>query len=324
MRKLLPLLLILLLPLSGCSRSPITVHDFTLNTFVSVTVYRKADEAAAREALELCRSYEKVFSRTDPESELYRLNRREISQVSEELASVIETGLYYSQLSKGAFDITAGSITQLWDFTAQAPAVPDPAEIARQLPAVGWDGVSLTGNTVTFTHPETVIDLGGIAKGYIADRIAEQLRQSGVPSALIDLGGNLYCLGSKPEGGTYNVGIQFPFKERDQVLGIISASEQSVVTSGVYERCFTENDILYHHILDPQTGYPAKNELVSVTIVSGASVDGDALSTACFVLGLEEGIALIESLPDVEALFVTDDLQTHASSGMASLFRPIS
>ena len=321
MRKLLPAIVLLSLLLSGCgNRQPVVREAFLLDTFVSVTLYDGSEETA-QGALDLCRRYEAVFSRTDPDSELCRLNCREISQVSDELAEVIALGLDYARLTDGAFDITAGSVTSLWDFSAETPQVPDPAAVAEGLTHVGWEKVSLTGNTVVFSDPETIIDLGGIAKGYIADRMAAYLREEGVTSAIIDLGGNLYCLGTKPGGQPFQVGVQYPYEDRQTVIGSLPAEDLSVVTSGVYERCFTVDGTLYHHILDTATGYPVENDLLSVTIVSGASVDGDALSTACFALGREAGAALIESRENVEAIFITDDFAVHITSGLEGVFQ---
>ena len=325
MRKQLPFLLLasLLLALSssGCAaKQPLVREDFLLDTFVSVTLY-DGGEAQAQGALDLCRSYEEVFSRTDPDSELYALNHRKISQVSDQLAEVIALGLSYAQRTGGAFDITAGSITSLWDFSAEMPQVPSAEEVAAELTHVGWEKISLTGNTVTFSDPDTIIDLGGIAKGYIADRMADYLRQEGVTSAIIDLGGNLYCLGTKPGGKPFQVGVQYPYKVRQTVIGSLPAEDLSVVTSGVYERSFTADGVLYHHILDTSTGYPVENGLLSVTIVSDRSVDGDALSTACFALGLEDGMSLIEDTEGVEAIFITDDFAIHLSSGLDGVFQ---
>ena len=151
--------------------------------------------------------------------------------------------------------------------------------------------------------------------------MAAYLREEGVASAIIDLGGNLYCLGTKPGGQPFQVGIQYPYEDRQTVIGSLPAEDLSVVTSGVYERCFTVDGTLYHHILDTATGYPVENDLLSVTIVSGASVDGDALSTACFALGREAGTALIESRENVEAIFITDDFAIHITSGLEGVFQ---
>ena len=288
---------------------------------MSVTLY-DGDASDAQAALDLCRDYEALFSRTDPDSQLFRLNRREITSVDPELAQVIQLGLDYSRLSGGAFDVTMGSVTELWDFSAPEPSLPDGEAVAQAMTHVGWEKVSVEGDTVRFSDPETKLDLGAVAKGYIADRMADCLRDRGVSSAILDLGGNLYCLGTKPGGKAFQVGVQYPYRDRSQVLGTLPVSDRSVVTSGVYERYIQVNGREYHHILDTATGWPVENGLVSVTILSERSADGDALSTACFALGLEDGLALVESLEGVEALFVTEDLAVHPSSGMEPLFTP--
>lgn len=323
MRKIV-LLLPLVLLISGCgSRGPVQCRDFMLNTYVSVTIYHGGGEEDAQAALDLCRTYEKVFSRTDPESELYRINHRETETVSEDMGAVLREGLRMSELSNGAFDITAGSVTELWDFTAQEPKTPDPEAVAAALPHVGWKKVHLDGDRICFDDPETMLDLGGIAKGYIADQMAELLRERGVDSALIDLGGNLYCLGKKPDGSPFHIGIQHPDRERDQAVGGIRVEDRSVVTSGVYERSFMEDGKLYHHILDTKTGWPKENELLSATVVTETSTLGDALSTAVFVLGLHEGMALVESIPEAEAVFITRDMEIHVSEGLKENFQPV-
>ena len=322
MRKLPLWLLVLGLLLSGCGRTagPVQASGFLLNTTVSVRIYQGGDRATARAALDLCAEYEKMFSRTDPDSELYRLNHREIDQVSDELARVIALGLDYGRRTGGAFDITMGGVSELWDFTAEDPQVPDREEAARRLAHTGWETVTVEGNTVTFSDPETVLDLGGVAKGYIADRLADFLRGEGVTSAVIDLGGNLYCLGQRPDGAPFQVGVQYPYEERMTAIGGLPARDLSVVTSGMYERAFTLDGKLYHHILDPDTGWPVENELLAVSIVSERSVDGDVLATACFVLGLEAGMALVEETEGVEAVFITDDFQVHLSTGLEGVF----
>lgn len=326
MRKLFLSLLALGLLLSGCGGQEedqiVQAGAFLLDTSVSVRIYEGGDRDTAQSALDLCANYEKVFSRTDPDSELYRLNHREITQVSDELAQVIALGLDYGRRTGGAFDITMGAVSELWDFTGEAPALPDASEVARLLAHTGWETVTVEGNTVTFSDSETVIDLGGIAKGYIADRLADFLEGEGVTSAIIDLGGNLYCLGSRPDGEPFQVGIQYPYEERRTIIGGLPAQDLSVVTSGLYERSFTLDGRLYHHILNPDTGWPVENDLLAVTIVSERSVDGDALSTACFVLGLEAGMTLVEDTAGVEAVFITDDFQVHLSGGLEDVFYP--
>ena len=319
------ILALLLGLLSGCGANekaePVSRSALLLNTVVTVTLYGGGDEALIQECFDLCREYEKVFSRTDPESELYALNEAGSLEVSEDLLEVIQTALDYCRASGGAFDVTLGGVSDLYAFSSETPRVPEAEELAEAVGHVGYGKVQVDGRRVTLTDPEAVLDLGGIAKGYIADRLAEFLRSRGQESALIDLGGNILCVGEKPDGQPFRVGLQYPFRERKESIAVVEVGDLSVVTSGVYERSFEEDGALYHHILDPDTGKPVENDLLAVSILSPRSVDGDALSTVCFALGLEEGMALIEGLDDVYAVFVTEDMQLHYSTGFEDFIR---
>ena len=324
MKRLLALLLapLCLLAAAGCAPAPapvVSCSGFALDTAVSVSLYGDYDRSIAQGAVELCQSYEAVLSRTDPDSELYRLNAGELTEVSDDLARVLALALSYARLSQGAFDPTLGRLSDLWRFTDPDPRVPGAGEIAGALAGSGWQGVWLEGNRVAL--PEGChVDLGGVAKGYIADRLRAYLAAQGVTSALIDLGGNLSCLGTKPGGDPFRVGVQYPSRDSSQIIAALSAQDVSVVTSGVYQRCFQQDGVLYHHILDSATGCPARSGLLSVTVVAPTSAAADALSTACFVLGLEEGMALVDALEDTYALFITEDLALHPSAGLEETF----
>jgi len=299
----------------------ITDSSFLLNTLVTITIYDKQEEAILEGCFDLVEKYEKIYSRTDSTSELYALNHGTAPhnglnyQISNELSKIIEYGLYYSELSKGAFDISIAPITSLWDFTSSAPTVPSEEEINHALTYVGYKSIQLNENEVTFQKEGVAIDLGAIAKGYIADKVKEYLIACGVKSAMINLGGNVLCVGAKPDGSPFKVGVQQPFADRNETLAIMEITDYSVVSSGIYERSFTLGDVFYHHIMNPKTGYPYDNDLVAVTIYSKASVDGDGLSTTSFALGLEEGLALIQSIPNTYAIFITKDDKIHYSKG---------
>jgi len=303
MKRIICLLLPLLI-LCGCS-GPVKVTDFALDTIVSVTIYQGGDEKTAEEAIALCRTYEDIFSRTDPDSELYRLNHREIAQISDELAFVLGKALEFAALSGGAFDPTIGTVSSLWNFAAENPEVPEKEAIHEGLSHVDYAGVTLSGNTVTFHDPDTEIDLGAIAKGYIADQLCAFLKAEGVTSAIIDLGGNLYCLGSKERGKPFEIAVQQPFGSSSAVS--FRVQDLSVVTSGIYQRCFELDGRLYHHIISPQSGYPAETGLLSVTILAPTSLEADALSTTCFLLGAEAGAALVDEMDGIGAVFITED-----------------
>ncbi len=309
--------LILLSAASGCggSEKPLTGKAFALDTIVSVSLYDHKEQAILDQALGLCTEYEKLLSRTLTDSDISRINAHSGSpvEVDERTAQLITKGLQYGKLSNGAFDITIAPVSSLWDFKSENPSPPAPEAIAQAIKKVDYTRVHVEGSTVTLPDNGEGIDLGGIAKGYIADRIADYLRGQGVLSAIIDLGGNIYALGQKTDGMDWRVGIQSPFKERGtELLGLVRVKNKSVVTSGVYERYFEKDGKLYHHILDAKTGYPVDNGLASVTILSDLSADGDALSTSVFALGLTKGMALINSLDGVEAIFVgMDGTVTH-------------
>lgn len=304
----------------------IRTTGFYFDTVVTITIYDSKDESLLDQCMELCRTYESLFSRTLSTSEIYRLNHGTLPKegdyyvLSDLTADLIEKGLEYCRLSGGVFDITIAPVSSLWDFSSEDPHVPDPEEIENALSLVGWENVDLQGNLIRFEKEGMEIDLGGIAKGYIADCIKDYLLSCGVESALINLGGNVLCIGSRPDGTPFRIGIQKPFAEQNEILGSIQISDQSVVSSGTYERNFEADGTLYHHILNPKTGYPFDNGLTSVTILSEKSTDGDGLSTTCFALGLERGMELINSLPDVYAVFITEDGTLHYSDGMLDTF----
>jgi len=319
--------------LTGCSNSNfektkgsdnppyISKSSFLLNTIVSVNIYDKQEEKLLDECFDLIAKYEAIYSRTVESSELYALNSGSAShngltyQISEEMSDILQYGLYYSKLSDGAFDISVAPITSLWDFTAFNPKVPSREDIANALSYVNYEYIQLNETQVTFSKQGVGIDFGAIAKGYIADKVKEYLLANGVKSAMINLGGNVLCVGEKIDGTPFKVGIQKPFDDRNETIAIIEISDLSVVSSGIYERYFNLDGVSYHHILNPKTGYPYENELVSVTIISKASVDGDGLSTTCFALGLEKGLELINSLTDAYAVFITKDYEIYYSDG---------
>lgn len=320
------LALALSLLLTGCgdktlvpAQAPIRDSTFALDTIVSVTIYDSRDEGILKNCLALASEYENLLSRTIEGSDIGRINTAGGApvEVDARTAELIARGLYYGELSEGKFDISIEPASSLWNFKTETPALPEADALERAMQAVDYRKVYLDGKTVLLENENMGLELGAIAKGYIADRMADYLRERGVKSAIIDLGGNIYALGAKPDGSDWKIGVQSPFKERgNEIIGNLYVQNKSVVTSGIYERYFVLDDVLYHHILDTETGFPVENELSAVTIVSDLSVDGDGLSTTVFALGLEQGLALIERLPGVEAVFITKDDIVHISSGL--------
>ena len=322
---------------STTGNEPISISSIKLNTAVQITIYDSQDKALLDDCLALCDKYELIFSRTNEKSELYKLNHRKDTSdkdtntdrqttpypvsgtadtwhISEDLAALLSEGLDITRESDGAFDIAIAPLTSLWDFTAEDPKVPDDAAIQKALPLCSSDGVTIDGQDITLPSDDIQFDVGAIAKGYIADRMKDLLVKKGVKSAIINLGGNVLCIGSKPDGTPFKVGIQKPFADRNETEAVMDITGKSVVSSGIYERCFKQGGKLYHHILNPQTGYPYENGLISVTIISDQSVDGDALSTTCFALGLEDGLKFAEK-KGVQAVFITEDYELHYTDG---------
>lgn len=328
---------------STTGNEPISISSIKLNTAVQITIYDSQDKALLDDCLALCDKYELVFSRTNEKSELYKLNHRKDTSdkdpntdrqttpypvsgtadtwhISEDLASLLSEGLDITRESDGAFDIAIAPLTSLWDFTAEDPKVPDDAAIQKALPLCSSDGVTIDGQDITLPSDDIQFDVGAIAKGYIADRLKDFLVKKGVKSAIINLGGNVLCIGSKPNGTPFKIGIQKPFADRNETEAVMDITGKSVVSSGIYERCFKQGGKLYHHILNPKTGYPYDNSLISVTIISDQSVDGDALSTTCFALGLEDGLKFAEK-KGVQAVFITEDYKLHYTDGFRDEIR---
>lgn len=306
---------IFLFLLTSCTASGIsTKTDYGLGTIITVTIYDKNKEDLIDESISLMRQYENMLSRNLKNSEIAKINSSKGSfiKVSDDTASVIKRGIYYGDLSGGLFDITIGDVSKLWGFDKR-PAVPDEDDLKKAVKTVNYKNIILNGNEVKLEGGGS-LDLGGIAKGYIADKMAEFLRKNGVKSAIINLGGNVYTIGSK-NGKPFKVGIQSPFNEGETAC-IVEAVDKSVVTSGIYERKFTQDKKTYHHILNPKTGFPEDNTLASVTVVSDYSVDGDALATTLFLQGEDRGLKTAEEMEGIEALFIDKNGNIKATSGL--------
>ncbi|MBR6555915.1 MAG: FAD:protein FMN transferase [Clostridia bacterium] len=303
--------------LCGCGDNTRTITGFGLNTVVSVTVF-DGDEASLSDALVLLGELERRLSRTVDASEIARANRAggAPTAISDDTAELLRLALSFSELSGGKFDITVCPASSLWDFGAAEPAIPSSGALSEAVSRIGYEMVSLSGNTLTLSGGAE-LDLGGIAKGYIADRIAEQLKAAEKERAIVNLGGNVVVFGGKADGTPFTVGIQKPFGASGETALTLCLTDGAVATSGTYERCFTRDGILYHHILDPETGMPASTGLSSVTVITGSSAEADALSTVCFLLGETEGMALIEERTDTEAVFIREDGSVLLSSGLS-------
>ena len=302
--------------LNGCNlttKKPISKTGIYFDTVISIDIYDSNNTSLLEQCFEYCKEFEETVSRTIETSEIYQINHAngnpvEVSDVTLEL---LQKGVEYGDLTDGKFDITIAPLSELWDFKNNTGTVPSEQDVKEALSHVNYKNIVIDGNRIFLSDPKAAIDLGGIAKGYMADRLKEYLIKEGIESALINLGGNILAIGSKPDGTPFNLGIQKPFEKHGVTITSVKTVDSSVVSSGVYERYFRTDDALYHHILNSKTGFPYNNGLLGVTILSEKSVDGDALSTSCFALGLEDGMKLIQSLDGVDAIFVTVDYQLH-------------
>lgn len=320
--------------LSGCGRitEPVSRTEFYFDTVISITLYDGADfskEHTTRildDCFSQCARYETLFSRSKEGSDVWKINHSQGKPVtvSDDTIRLTKEALSFCAETDGLFDITIAPLSDLWDFSSAKKdrhTVPSPEARNRLLPLIDYRFVQFTEHTVTLSKKNAALDFGGVAKGYIADRLKEFLLSEGVTSALINLGGNVLTIGKKPDGSPFLVGIQKPFSDTGDSVAVVPIEDASLVSSGIYERYFETDGKRYHHILNPKTGMPVQNDLLSVTILSPDSTKADALSTACFLMGLKDGLSYIETLPDVEALFITKDYALHSTSGMESLIQ---
>lgn len=289
-----------------------------MSTVVDVSAYGPDAETYVKQAFAEMEKLEAILSRHLIDSEVSRINSQagEWIDVSESTLEVIELGVEYGTLTDGAFDITVGGLISLWGFGTGEYKVPTDEEIAAALKTVDYRRVEIDKAKKRVRIPAgTVLDLGGIAKGYIVDEARRFLAQNRMQRAIVNAGGDISVIGSRPDGTPWRVGVQNP-DDPSQIRWVIPLQNNSVVTSGDYQRYFVQDGERWHHILDPRTGYPARG-IRSVTIVTEKAAVADALSTAVFVLGLERGSALVEKLPGVEAIIVTSDDDVWISSGLA-------
>ena len=293
----------LIFSLIGCTNSnddskPLSKTEYFMGTVVTVTLYDNKSEKIIDKAFEEVKKIEQLVSINMEGTELDEVNNNagiKPVKVSDDTYNIIKKGLEYSSLTNGSFDITIGPLVKLWSIGLPEAKVPTIEEIKEKFQYINYNDVELNNSekTVFLKKPGMIIDLGGIAKGYTADVIAQTLKDEGVEKAIIDLGGNIYALGEKAENTLWRIGIQNPDQTRGEIVGSINVKDKSIVTSGIYERFIEQDGVKYHHILSPKSGYPYDNEIAGVTIISDKSIDGDALSTSVFSMGITKGLEFI-------------------------------
>ncbi|ADL12092.1 FAD:protein FMN transferase [Acetohalobium arabaticum] len=301
--------------------------EFLMDTMVSLTVTGNEAKEAGQAAVKAMRQTADEATRYNENSIISRINNgagNKPVEVTDDLLVMIKTAKEYGRLTDGKFDITVAPVIDLWNFKAEDPAVPSDNKIERRLDLVNYKEININEDkrTVMLAEPGMKLDLGGVAKGYIVDQAAEVLKKFDIESALINAGGNIRTIGTKPNGDKWRIGIRNPRDtskdSEDNYSNIIGIKETNVVTSGDYERYFMEEGRRYHHILDPNTGYPARG-LASVTIVADSSFKADILSTALFILGFDEAKAYIQEDDSIEGMLITTDLNKWQSEGFKKL-----
>ncbi|MCD7927302.1 MAG: FAD:protein FMN transferase [Oscillospiraceae bacterium] len=336
LKKIIPLLLCAALLLSGCGvqeqetepsaadqedsgeQEKYSGQVFAMDTYMSVDVYSDSQEPVDQ-AISRIQELEALFSTTDESSEIYAINANGSGTVSGDVAYVLSQALELCALTGGALDISIYPVVRAWGFTTGEYRIPSESELTALLEHVDYTAVSLEDGAVTLGE-DMMIDLGSVVKGYTGDVLTAQLAESGVTSALLNLGGNVQALGTKPDGSLWRVAIQDP-NDSEGYLGVVSVADKAVVTSGGYERYFQGDDgEIYWHIIDPSTGAPAQNGLGSVSIIGDSGLYCDALSTALFIMGEEQAVAFWRERQDFEMVLVTDDGRLLVSAGLEDCF----
>lgn len=307
----------LCLTLCGCGKREYTQSLFAMDTVMNFTIYAENDAALSDVKTEIERM-DALLDRGNENGEIYAVNKNKTAEVSAETADLIRAAVEISEKTDGAFDISMAAVSDLWGFYGGNFRVPADSELQTALSGAGYEKIRLDGNKITIPQ-NAAIDLGGIGKGCASDRAADILKNSGVKSAVMSLGGNVYTLGKRPDGEEWKIGIADP-RDTSSVIGTVKVSDTAVVTSGGYQRFFESGGRTYHHIIDPATGKSAESGLSSVTIVSKSSTSADGLSTALFVKGLEDSVRLWRENGEFEAVFVTSDGGIFITEGLSDTF----
>ena len=321
--------LLVMMSLVGCSdKEKETVRrrgTFAMDTYMELTAYGDNAEAALTAAEERIHELEDKFSVNIENSDIWRVNHSggESASVGEDTQKLVETALELGRETNGTLDITLYPVTAAWGFTTENYRIPSDEELNRLLEGVGWQNVSADGGQITVPDG-AMIDLGAVAKGYTSDELMEEFRENGVKSAIVSLGGNVHALGRKPDGSCWRVAVRNPFAPEADMCSV-EIEDCAVVTSGSYERCFTGDDgISYCHIIDPETGRPVRNGLVSVTVIGKSGVRCDGLSTALFVMGAEKALDFWRKNEGFELILVNDEREILYTDGLSESFANLS
>ncbi len=324
MKKFFPFLLIFFIFLPGCAPSSrqaaesSSIYLTAMDTVMQLTAYGPHRQEALENAQAEINALDSLLSVGNPSSEISRLNATGSIELSTEIALLFSQALSLSQDTEGLFDPTVYPLVKLWGFYDQNYHVPTQQELSQVLAQVDYRRVAFDADsgTVTLGLGQS-IDLGGIGKGFTSQRVTELMKASGVTSAMLSLGGNIQCLGSKPDGSAWKIGIRDPWSQSGYLYCAVQVRDKAVITSGGYERYFVSDGKTYLHILDPRTGFPAQSGLSSVSIVTSNGTLGDGLSTALYIMGLEKACDYWRAHADAfDAIFIADDGSLYATSGL--------
>lgn len=304
---------------------PETRTESLLHTVVQLSIYHENQEETMDGAIVLIKELETLLSPTGEDSDVYKINQvagKEAVKVDPRTFEVIEAAQNRAKASEGRFDISIGVINQLWKIGSEDARVPETSEIETALPFVDYKKIQLDEkNQTVYIEKGMALELGAISKGYIADQVKDFLASKGVTTAIINLGGNVVVMGTSPKNDDgWKVGVQDPDETRGATVGSVYQTNRSIVTSGIYERYLEVDGKIYHHILNPQTGYPVENDISGVTVFTDTSTEGDGLSTTLFIYGIKEGLAYVNSLEGVEAVFIDKDHGVYLSDDLKDSF----
>ena len=302
-------------------RPEVVKSSYALGTIINLKVLGSKGEKAIEEAIEKLNYIDDKMSVFKEESEISKITCKagvNLEVVSKDTYFVVKKAVEYSKILEGTSDPTIRPLVKLWSIGTKEESIPEKSQIEETLKLVNYKDVILDENdhSIMLKHKKQALDVGGIAKGFAADEVRDIFYKHKIKSALIDLGGNIFALGNKDDGTPWKVGIQNPFKPRGEYIGILSVKNKSVVTSGNYEKYFIKDGERFHHIIDPKTGYPSQSKIISATIISDNSIDGDGLSTGVYILGIDKALKIIEAIEGIDAIFITEDKKVYKTSGI--------
>jgi len=304
-------------------REAVSERVYVLGTIIQLRAFGEKSGEAVKEAVKRLYEIDDRMSVFKNYSDVSRINMSAgvcHEKVNEDTYFVIKRAVYYAQLSHGAFEPTIRPLLNLYGFGSKNQRVPEKEALQEALKLVNYKDIILNDKdkSVMLRYKDQSLDLGAIAKGYAADEVKGIFLENEVISGIIDLGGNIYAVGKKSDDSLWNVGIQDPLKSTGNYMAVVHVADKSIVTSGNYERFFESNGKRYHHIINPKTGYPCENKIISTTIISDKSIDGDGLTTCCYILGLQEGLDLIERTEGADGIVITEDKKVYITSGIKS------